>query len=70
VGKKRTSKLEEWLSPQLGLLSLPDLGGKKEPTPKKLPPKSAIAPSCIHPRLCPGLDADWCPDCRRSIPHW
>jgi hypothetical protein len=25
--------------------------------------------NCSHPRLMPGLDTDYCPDCKQSI-HW
>lgn len=49
---------------------LEDLRGK---TAEQSPPRPAserLRPPCKHPRLIPGLDADYCPDCRRSIPNW
>lgn len=33
----------------------------------RLEQPNSIAPRCTHPRIHPGLDAAYCPDCQRSF---
>ncbi len=64
---KKRCILDEYLNPPL--ITVEDLRGKTEPLPPKCPAKSTHK-RCLHPHLIPGLDADWCPDCRRSLANW
>lgn len=33
-------------------------------------PKSEVLPGCLHPRMHPGLDRAYCPDCNREFKPW
>ena len=44
----------------------------KRPTPPPAPTPDTVPPTppaaCAHPRAYPGLEACYCPDCRKSLP--